>query len=105
MVLAHVTNKLSSHVTYLTVQVFKDDWLRSSSTTKLTNIAGSPLIHSSTGFPRVNQSNAATKTHSHSHGHGHAHAHGVTAPVVAKGNDRTKIIGRPSQKLYAGPLS
>lgn len=35
MVLAHVTNKLSSHVTYLTVQVFKDDWIRSSSGSKL----------------------------------------------------------------------
>lgn len=35
MVLAHVTNKLSSHVTHLTVQVFKDDWIRSSSGTKL----------------------------------------------------------------------
>ena len=35
MVLAHVTNKLSNHVTYLTVQVFKDDWIRSSSGSKL----------------------------------------------------------------------
>ncbi|KAL9953096.1 hypothetical protein ACROYT_G040456 [Oculina patagonica] len=44
MVLAHVTNKLSSHVTHLTVQVFKDDWIRSSSGTKLniSSLSASP---------------------------------------------------------------
>lgn len=44
MVLAHVTNKLSNHVTHLTVQVFKDDWIRSSSGSKLNipNLSASP---------------------------------------------------------------
>lgn len=57
MVLAHVTNKLSSHVTYLTVQVFKDDWIRSSSGSKL-NI---PSLQHSTphNMPYLNQ---GTKT-------------------------------------------
>lgn len=47
MVLAHVTNKLSSHVAHLTVQVFKDDWIRSSSGSKL-NI---PSLSASHGMP------------------------------------------------------
>ncbi|XP_073248300.1 zinc transporter 6-like isoform X1 [Porites lutea] len=56
MVLAHVTNKLSSHVTYLTVQVFKDDWIRSSSGSKL-NI---PSLQSTPhNMPYLNQ---GTKT-------------------------------------------
>lgn len=44
MVLAHVTNKLSSHVTHLSVQVFKDDWIRSSSGSKLniSSLSASP---------------------------------------------------------------
>ena len=44
MVLAHVTNKLSSHVTHLSIQVFKDDWIRSSSSSKLnmSSLSASP---------------------------------------------------------------
>ena len=56
MVLAHVTNKLSSHVSHLTVQVFKDDWIRSSSSSKL-NI---PSLSASHSMPYLNQ---GTKTY------------------------------------------
>lgn len=52
MVLAHVTNKLSSHVTHLSVQVFKDDWIRSSSGSKL-NISSLSASPSSSLFTRT----------------------------------------------------
>lgn len=60
MVLAHVTNKLSSHVTHMTVQVFKDDWIRSSSTSKL-NI---PSLSTSNNVNYSNQGTPSTKTYS-----------------------------------------
>ncbi|EDO40267.1 predicted protein, partial [Nematostella vectensis] len=42
MVLAHVINKLSHLVSDLTIQVFKDDWIRSTSGTKLATLSSLP---------------------------------------------------------------
>lgn len=60
MVLAHVTNKLSSHVAHLTVQVFKDDWIRSASGSKL-NI---PSLSGGHSLPYLNQGTPLTKNYS-----------------------------------------
>lgn len=68
MVLAHVTNKLSSHVTHLTVQVFKDDWIRSSSGTKLnisslsTSPGSSPLTRTYSNPQQYKPASAGTRT-------------------------------------------
>ena len=54
MVLAHVYNRLSNLVTYLTVQIFKDDWTRASSRTLLGNSpfpAGYPSSPPGSGGP------------------------------------------------------
>jgi len=59
MVLAHVTNKLSSHVTHLSIQVFKDDWIRSSSGSKL-NISSSPLTRTYSS-PQQYKASAGTR--------------------------------------------
>ncbi|XP_068729375.1 zinc transporter 6-like [Montipora capricornis] len=62
MVLAHVTNKLSNHVTHLTVQVFKDDWIRSSSGSKLNISSLSPSLHQGTALPKNPSSPLLMKT-------------------------------------------
>ena len=79
MVLAHVTNKLSSHVTHMTVQVFKDDWIRSSSTSKL-NI---PSLSTSNNMTYSNQGTPSTKAYSA--------PHPLNAPTGTKGNTKLNI--------------
>lgn len=91
MVLAHVTNKLSSHVTHLTIQVFKDDWIRPSSTTKvnipsLPSVAGSP---SSSLLTRPYSSPQLYKTNS---------------PPVTRGLDRSKTDNRTATNKASTPF-
>lgn len=91
MVLAHVTNKLSSHVTHLTIQVFKDDWIRPSSTTKvnipsLPSVAGSP---SSSLLTRPYSSPQLYKTNS---------------PPVTRGLDRPKTDNRTATNKASTPF-
>lgn len=85
MVLAHVYSRLSSMVSMLTIQIFKDDWTRASGF----SVLGSPAFSSSFGTSGQYQqrgpspildsgyrSNVEGHGHSHSHGHGHSHGQG-----------------------------
>ncbi|KAJ7360170.1 hypothetical protein OS493_018160 [Desmophyllum pertusum] len=87
MVLAHVTNKLSSHVTHLTVQVFKDDWIRSSSGSKL-NI---PSLQSASP-----SSSPLTRTYSSPQQY--------KASAGTRGLDRPKPERATAQKMITSPL-
>ncbi|XP_048586509.1 zinc transporter 6 isoform X3 [Nematostella vectensis] len=81
MVLAHVINKLSHLVSDLTIQVFKDDWIRSTSGTKLATLSSLPqTFHQSPSLPKINQSpspyveNTASGYMPYRAGHGQAQA-------------------------------
>lgn len=91
MVLAHVTNKLSTHVTHLTIQVFKDDWIRSSSGTKL-NI---PSLPSAAGSP---SSSLLTRPYSS------PQVYKASSPAGTRGLDRPKPDNRTSGHKVTSPF-
>ncbi|XP_063048291.1 zinc transporter 6 [Engraulis encrasicolus] len=69
MVLAHVTNRLHTLVSTLTIQIFKDDWIRPS-------LVAGPMPTATTLSPSDYAGMPGFPPHSHGHGHGHSHGHG-----------------------------
>jgi hypothetical protein len=91
MVLAHVTNKLSTYLTYLTVQVFKDDWIRSTSSTKLATLPAS--------FPR-----APSMPKTHSHNIENSYSATVNLNSIGTGYPGKIATGKVPQKFTTSPM-
>lgn len=90
MVLAHVTNRLHTLVSTLTVQIFKDDWTRPSlvagalpSAAAAAATLGSPSDYGGlAGFP--------------SHGHGHSHGHPHSGKPLDMTDPLTSTPAKPT---------
>ena len=81
LVLAHVVNRLSNLISVLTVQIFKDDWTRTSAY----QILGDTAILNKLPSPISSPSRSPVMDTGHGHAHGHSHAHtynlGPQSPV------------------------
>ena len=106
MVLAHVSNRLSNLVSLLTVQIFKDDWTRSSAFQVIGENSLPKLPNAMTlNSPGGKSSPTQWQNHSHADGIGHGHSHAHPANNLSEGlpSPLTPLSHIPTAAAIAPP--